>query len=147
MNDYILFMHNDAPENAEQDSGAAWEKYFAVLRASGQFSGGSSIVVQAYASPSTVLRRRLPRTCPTTFASKRRVSTTPRSYWKGIPFLSRAVQLKFESCLAIERPCGTGSRCGLTLPSSGHTTAGHNTSLCQEQCRRCVPLMSNVMCL
>ena len=43
MNDYIFFMHNDAPENAAQDTGAAWEKYFAMLRASGQFSGGSSI--------------------------------------------------------------------------------------------------------
>ena len=35
-------------------------------------------------------------------------------------------------------------RRALTLPSNGHTTAGHNVSLRQEWCRRCVPLMSNV---
>jgi len=33
---------------------------------------------------------------------------------------------------------------GLTLPSNGHTTAGHNASLRQGWSRRCVPLMSNV---
>lgn len=43
MNDYIFFMHNDAQENAEPNSNAAWETYFAMLSASGQFSGGSSI--------------------------------------------------------------------------------------------------------
>jgi len=43
MNDYMFLMHDDARENAEQNGDAAWEKYFAMLRASGQFSGGSSI--------------------------------------------------------------------------------------------------------
>jgi hypothetical protein len=43
MNDYIFFMHDDAQEKAELNGNAAWEKYFAMLRASGQFSGGSSI--------------------------------------------------------------------------------------------------------
>ena len=38
-------------------------------------------------------------------------------------------------------------RGGLTLPSNGHTTAGHNVSLRQERCRRCVPLMSHVRAL
>jgi hypothetical protein len=33
---------------------------------------------------------------------------------------------------------------GLTLPSSGHTTAGHDCSLPLDQRRRCVPLTSNV---
>jgi len=36
------------------------------------------------------------------------------------------------------------SASSLTLPSNGHTTAGHNVLLRQEWCRRCVPLMSNV---
>jgi len=35
-------------------------------------------------------------------------------------------------------------QCGLTLPSNGHTTAGHNVPLRQGRSRRCVPLMSNV---
>ncbi len=43
MNDYIFFMHDDARESAEHNGDAAWEKYFAMLRATGQFSGGSSI--------------------------------------------------------------------------------------------------------
>ena len=43
MNDYIFFMHDDAREGAEQNADVAWEQYFAMLRASGQFSGGSSI--------------------------------------------------------------------------------------------------------
>jgi len=33
---------------------------------------------------------------------------------------------------------------GLTLPSKGHTTAGHNRALRHGRRRRCVPLMSNV---
>ncbi len=40
MNDYILFMHNDA-QAAESD--AAWEQYLGKLRSTGQFAGGSSI--------------------------------------------------------------------------------------------------------
>jgi YCII-related domain len=43
MNDYILFMHNDATANTEAGSDAAWGKYLAMLKASGRFSGGSSI--------------------------------------------------------------------------------------------------------
>jgi hypothetical protein len=43
VNDYIFFMHDDAQESSEPNGDAAWEKYFAMLRASGQFSGGSSI--------------------------------------------------------------------------------------------------------
>jgi len=43
MNDYIFFMHDDAQENTEQNDDAAWEQYFTMLRASGQFLGGSSI--------------------------------------------------------------------------------------------------------
>ena len=43
MNDYIFFMHNDAKKNIGVDSDVAWERYFAMLRASGQFAGGSSI--------------------------------------------------------------------------------------------------------
>lgn len=42
MNDYILLMHNDAP--AAQDGRAeAWAAYFARLRQSAAFDGGSSI--------------------------------------------------------------------------------------------------------
>jgi hypothetical protein len=43
MNDYIFFMHDDARENGEHNCDAAWDAYFAMLRASGHFSGGSSI--------------------------------------------------------------------------------------------------------
>jgi hypothetical protein len=39
MNDYIFFMHNDAPTSSE----AGWQEYFAKLRDSGCFSGGSAI--------------------------------------------------------------------------------------------------------
>ena len=41
MNDYILFMHDDAPGGSRP--GAEWAAYFARLRASGAFQGGSSI--------------------------------------------------------------------------------------------------------
>lgn len=43
MKDYIVFMHNDANENAAANINATWETYFTMLRASGRFSGGSSI--------------------------------------------------------------------------------------------------------
>jgi hypothetical protein len=43
MNDYILLMHDDAAKNTEAGSDEAWGRYFAMLRASGRFSGGSSI--------------------------------------------------------------------------------------------------------
>jgi hypothetical protein len=39
MNDYILFMHDDAPAAAPE----AWPEYLSRLRDSGCFSGGSSI--------------------------------------------------------------------------------------------------------
>ena len=43
MNDYILFMHDDAAVNAGADSDAQWARYLAMLRASGRFMGGSAI--------------------------------------------------------------------------------------------------------
>lgn len=44
MNDYILFMHNDAPAPAVANSAETqWGPYLAKLRASGRFDGGSSI--------------------------------------------------------------------------------------------------------
>ena len=43
MNDYILFMHNDAPASKAADEGDTWGAYISLLRASGHFDGGSSI--------------------------------------------------------------------------------------------------------
>lgn len=43
MTDYIFFMHNDGQDKGEANDDAAWEEYFAMLRASGRFSGGSAI--------------------------------------------------------------------------------------------------------
>jgi hypothetical protein len=43
VNDYILFMHNDAPDSNAAGDGDAWGAYLSGLRASGQFDGGSSI--------------------------------------------------------------------------------------------------------
>ena len=40
MNDYILFMHEDATSPVSDD---AWEPYFARLSAAGAFAGGSAI--------------------------------------------------------------------------------------------------------
>lgn len=40
MKDYVLFMHSDAEREA---TGEEWNAYFATLRASGQFQGGSAI--------------------------------------------------------------------------------------------------------
>jgi hypothetical protein len=42
MNDYIFFMHNDAPDRAG-DRGDAWSAYVAKLRQAGAFQGGSAI--------------------------------------------------------------------------------------------------------
>jgi len=42
MNDYILFMHGDAP-HGEADRPEEWAAYFAKLRRAGAFQGGSSI--------------------------------------------------------------------------------------------------------
>lgn len=43
MNDYLLLMHDDAPEEARQQHEASWPAYLASLRASGCFEGGSAI--------------------------------------------------------------------------------------------------------
>ena len=43
MNDYLLLMHDDAPDREQAESGEQWGSYLAVLRASGNFDGGSSI--------------------------------------------------------------------------------------------------------
>lgn len=40
MKEFILFMHNDAERSALPDE---WSKYFARLRESGRFQGGSAI--------------------------------------------------------------------------------------------------------
>ena len=55
MNDYLFLMHDDASATEN----AAWESYFAMLRASGRFNGGSSIgkgecVILGGASPRPV---------------------------------------------------------------------------------------------
>lgn len=42
MNDYIIFMHDDM-ETPVDVATPAWDSYFAMLRASGRFCGGSSI--------------------------------------------------------------------------------------------------------
>jgi hypothetical protein len=41
MNDYMLFMHDDAPPHANR--GLEWAAYFEKLRAAGAFQGGSAI--------------------------------------------------------------------------------------------------------
>lgn len=43
MPDYILFMHNDATDDAIASSGDRWNRYFTMLNGSGAFEGGSSI--------------------------------------------------------------------------------------------------------
>ena len=43
MNEYILFMHDDAVDKDIADDGARWARYLSGLRASGQFDGGSSM--------------------------------------------------------------------------------------------------------
>lgn len=42
MKDYILLMHDDAPDDGD-DRSAAWAAYFAKLREAGAFQGGSAI--------------------------------------------------------------------------------------------------------
>jgi hypothetical protein len=42
MNDYILFMHNDA-KDGQHNRGDEWGAYFARLQKSGAFQGGSTI--------------------------------------------------------------------------------------------------------
>jgi hypothetical protein len=43
MNDYLLLMRADAPDQDRADSAALWEQYLGNLRASGKFNGGSSV--------------------------------------------------------------------------------------------------------
>lgn len=43
MNDYILFMHDDASPSSSSSAETQWAPYLAKLRASGRFDGGSSI--------------------------------------------------------------------------------------------------------
>jgi hypothetical protein len=43
MNDYILFMHDDAADAAIAADGNLWAQYMSTLRASGRFDGGSAI--------------------------------------------------------------------------------------------------------
>ncbi len=58
------------------------------------------------------------------------------------PRSSGSSNVRIPGCL--DPPSSGSSVVRLTLPSNGHTTAGHNVSLRQGWCRRCVPLMSNV---
>jgi hypothetical protein len=41
VNEYILFMHDDAPQGGDRSQ--AWAAYFAKLRQAGAFQGGSAI--------------------------------------------------------------------------------------------------------
>lgn len=43
MNEYILFMHDDAIDRGAAEDGARWGRYLQRLRADGHFDGGSSI--------------------------------------------------------------------------------------------------------
>lgn len=45
MNEYILFMHADAPDTQAADDPERWAQYLARLRGTGQFDGGSAIGV------------------------------------------------------------------------------------------------------
>ena len=43
MNEYILFMYDDATDSSIADDGEKWGDYLTTLHKSGQFDGGSSI--------------------------------------------------------------------------------------------------------
>jgi hypothetical protein len=43
VNEYLLLMHDDAPDRELAGNEDRWASYFGVLRASGRFDGGSSI--------------------------------------------------------------------------------------------------------
>jgi hypothetical protein len=43
VNEYILLMHQDAPDTEAADDSKCWAQYIAKLRSTGQFDGGSSI--------------------------------------------------------------------------------------------------------
>jgi hypothetical protein len=47
VNEYLLLMHGDSQDHKLAESGEQWERYLVVLRASGRFDGGSSIVAGA----------------------------------------------------------------------------------------------------
>jgi len=43
MNEFIMLMHQDAPDAVAADDPKRWEDYIAQLRGTGDFDGGSSI--------------------------------------------------------------------------------------------------------
>jgi hypothetical protein len=43
MNEFIMLMHQDAPDAVAADDPKRWEDYIAQLRSTGDFDGGSSI--------------------------------------------------------------------------------------------------------
>jgi hypothetical protein len=43
MPDYLLLMHDDAPEAADDEGGDEWAGYVGALQRSGNFQGGSAI--------------------------------------------------------------------------------------------------------
>lgn len=43
MNEYMLLMHQDAPDRNAADNPEGWARYLGRLRATGRFDGGSSI--------------------------------------------------------------------------------------------------------
>ncbi len=43
MQDFILFMYDDAPDKVAASDAASWGSYFSTLHSSGHFDGGSSI--------------------------------------------------------------------------------------------------------
>lgn len=43
VNEYILLMHQDAPDTADANDPTRWIQYLAQLRGTGQFDGGSSM--------------------------------------------------------------------------------------------------------
>lgn len=43
MNEYILLMHQDAPDTQAADDPERWGQYLTRLRSTGQFDGGSAI--------------------------------------------------------------------------------------------------------
>ncbi|MDQ0013118.1 hypothetical protein J2W23_001497 [Variovorax boronicumulans] len=43
MNEYMLLMHEDAPNAEAANDAKRWEQYLAQLRSTGQFDGGSSM--------------------------------------------------------------------------------------------------------
>ena len=55
MNDYILLMHNDAPERSGNRA-AEWTAYFAKLKQAGAFQGGSALGDGICASKSPAAR-------------------------------------------------------------------------------------------